>query len=555
MDPLFSAETRRADLDAMAAAPVDVLVIGGGATGAGIARDAAMRGLRTALVEAADFGSGTSSRSTRLIHGGLRYLEHGWLRLVFEASRERGILLRIAPHLVRPVAFLFPVHAGGRIGRGRLAAGLWLYDLLSAFRNVHSHRMLSRRAVLRAEPRLRDRGLRGGGVYYDAWCDDARLVLANARAAHRGGALVASYAAVTGFEKAGGELRGAVVQDGVGGRGVTVHARAIVNATGPWSDAIRHLEDPDAAPLLRPTKGVHVAVPRHRIGNEGAITMTSPLDGRVMFVLPWGAVTIIGTTDTDFADDPATVTPVGSDVTYLLRSANAFFPDARLTAGDVIAAWAGLRPLLHAAEAGSTAAVPREHRIVESPAGLITIAGGKLTTYRAMAAELVDVVAARLHRIDGRPIAPRAPTATQPLPGGEVGDLELLVRELIKEGVPESVASHLVDRYGSEAIAVANLATRERALGAPLGPGTTTQRAEVVHQARREMALSVSDVMIRRTDLFRRDPRQGTEVTPVVAGLLAQELGWDAAREAESLAAYLAEVQRMRQALTPAPVS
>jgi len=306
---------------------------------------------------------------------------------------------------------------------------------------------------------------------------------------------------------------------------------------------------------LRPTKGVHVAVPRHRIGNEGAITMTSPLDGRVMFVLPWGPVTIIGTTDTDFADDPATVTPVGSDVTYLLRSANAFFPDARLTAGDVIAAWAGLRPLLHAAEAGSTAAVPREHRIVESPAGLITIAGGKLTTYRAMAAELVDVVAARLHRIDGRPIAPRAPTATQPLPGGEVGDLELLVRELIKEGVPESVASHLVDRYGSEAIAVANLATRERALGAPLGPGTTTQRAEVVHQARREMALSVSDVMIRRTDLFRRDPRQGTEVTPVVAGLLAQELGWDAAREAESLAAYLAEVQRMRQALTPAPVS
>jgi glycerol-3-phosphate dehydrogenase len=555
MDPLFSAETRRADLDTMAAAPVDLLVVGGGVTGAGIARDAALRGLRTALVETGDFGSGTSSRSTRLVHGGLRYLEHGWLRLVFEASRERRILLKIAPHLVRPMPFLFPVHAGGRVGRWRLAAGLSLYDLLSAFRNVHSHRMLSRRAVLRAEPRLRDRGLKGGGVYYDAWCDDARLVLANARAAHGGGALVASYAAVTAFEKAGGALRGAVVDDALGGRRLEVYAHTIVNATGPWTDAVRRLDDPGAAPLLRPTKGVHVAVPRRRVGNEGAITMISPLDGRVMFVLPWHDATIIGTTDTDFAADPSEVAPLEDDVTYLLRSANAFFPDARLTAGDVIAAWAGLRPLLHDGDAGSTAAVPREHRIVESASGLLTIAGGKLTTYRAMAAELVDVVAARLHRIDGRRIAPRAPTATQPLPGGEVADLELLVRELIKEGVAEPVARHLVDRYGSEAMAVANLAERDPALAAPLGTGVSTLRAEVVHQARREMAVSVSDVMIRRTDLFRRDPAQGTELTPVVAGLLAQELGWDAAREAASLSGYLAEVQRMRQALTPAPAS
>jgi glycerol-3-phosphate dehydrogenase len=339
------------------------------------------------------------------------------------------------------------------------------------------------------------------------------------------------------------------------GRTVGVHAHAIVNATGPWADAVRRLDEPDAAPLLRPTKGVHVAVPRRRVGNEGAITMTSPLDGRVMFVLPWDSATVIGTTDTDFADDPSAVTPVSDDVTYLLRSANALFPDARLTATDVIAAWAGLRPLLHDGDAGSTAAVPREHRIVESASGLLTIAGGKLTTYRSMAAELVDAVAARLHRIDGRRVGPRAPTATQPLPGGEVADLELLVRELIKETVSEPVARHLVGRYGTEAIAVANLAAREPALAAPLGPGVATLRAEVMHQARREMAVSVSDVMIRRTDLFRRDPGQGTEITPVVAGLLARELGWDAAREAESLAAYLGEVQRMRQALMPAPAS
>lgn len=551
MDSAFSAQTRRADLDALAAAPVDLLVIGAGITGAGIARDAALRGIRTALVDAGDFGGGTSSRSTRLVHGGLRYLEHGWLRLVFEASRERRILLRIAPHLVRPMAFLFPVHAGGRVGRGRLAAGLWLYDLLSAFRNVHQHRTLSRRAVQKAEPRLKDRGLLGGAVYWDAYCDDARLVLANARAAHRSGALVASYATVSAFEKAGGQLRGVQLDDAIDGRRLTVHARVIVNATGPWTDAVRRLDDPGAPPLLRPTKGVHVAVPRQRIGNQGALTLTSPVDGRVMFILPWDDVTIVGTTDTDYADDPGAVTPAADDVTYLLRSANALFPDAHLALADVVAAWAGLRPLLRDGAEGSTAAVPREHRIVESAAGLVSIAGGKLTTYRAMAAELVDVVASKLHAVDGRHVPDRAPTDEQPLPGGEVADLGLLVRELVKERVPEPVARHLVDTYGSEAMAVANLATRDPGLAEPLIAGAPILRAEVVHQARREMALSVADVMIRRTHLFHRHPGQGAEVTPIVAGLLASELGWDAAREASSLAGYLADVQRMRQALTP----
>jgi glycerol-3-phosphate dehydrogenase len=526
-------------------------VIGGGITGAGIARDAAMRGIRTCLVDAADFGHGTSSRSSRLIHGGLRYLEHGWLRLVFEASRERRVLLRIAPHLVRPMPFLFPVHAGSRVGRARLAAGLWLYDLLSLFRNVHSHRMLSRRTVQRMESRLRDRDLVGGAIYYDGWCDDARLVLANVRSARRHGALTASYAPVIALEKAGGRMRGAVVHDAIESRRLTVHAHVTVNATGPWADALRRLDDAAAAALLRPTKGVHVAVPRHRVGNTGALTLTSPLDGRVMFVLPWGDVTVIGTTDTDYSGATDEIGPSDQDVTYLLRSTNAFFPDARLGADDLIAAWAGLRPLLKDGGGGSTAEVPREHRIVESASGLLTIAGGKLTTYRSMAAELVDAVAAKLRALDGRRV-PKAPTQREPLPGGEVADLELLVRELGKERVPEPVARHLVDTYGAESAAVANLAAREPALGRPLLDGWPVLQAEVVYQARREMALTVADVLIRRTHLFHRDPSQGTGAAPVVAGLLARELGWDAGREAESLAAYLDEVKRMRrQVMTP----
>jgi glycerol-3-phosphate dehydrogenase len=549
IDPLFSLATRRADLDAAAAAPVDLLVIGGGITGAGIARDAAMRGIRTCLVEAGDFGHGTSSRSSRLIHGGLRYLEHGWLKLVFEASRERRILLRIAPHLVHPLAFVFPVHAGSRVGRARLGAGLWLYDLLSLFRNVHTHRMLSRRSVQRIEPQLRDRDLVGGAVYYDGWCDDARLVLANVRSARRHGSLVASYAAVTALEKAGGRVRGAVVHDAVDGRRLTVHAHVTVNAAGPWTDELRRLDDAAAELLLRPTKGVHVAVPRRRVGNTGALTLTSPLDGRVMFVLPWGDTTMIGTTDTDFAGAVEDVGPSADDVTYLLRSTNAFFPDARLGADDVIAAWAGLRPLLKADGAAPTAAVPREHRIVESPSGLLTIAGGKLTTYRSMAAELVDRVAARLHALDGRRI-PGAETDREPLPGGEIANLEQLVQELGKERVSEPVARHLVNTYGSEAAAVANLAAREPALAKPLLDGWPMLQAEVVYQARREMALTVADVLNRRTHLFHCDAGQGTGAAPTVAGLLARELGWDAGHEAESLAAYLDDVRRMRLAVT-----
>lgn len=550
MDQAFSAETRRADLATLATEAVDLLVIGGGITGAGIARDAAMRGIRTAVVDAGDFGHGTSSRSSRLIHGGLRYLEHGWLRLVFEASRERRTLLRIAPHLVRPRAFTFPVHRGSRVRRWQIGAAVWLYDLLALFRNPHHHRLLSRRGVLEIEPQLRDQDLTGGALYWDAQCDDARLVLATMRSAHRHGALAASYARITALEKAGGRVRGATLEDAVTGARNTVRAHVVVNATGPWSDALRRLDDPGAAPLLRPTKGAHIAVPRARVGNTGAVTLTSPIDGRVMFVLPWGDVTIVGTTDTDTTASPDDVGADAGDVTYLLRSANAVFPNARLQTSDVLAAWAGLRPLL--ADGGtSTAAVPREHRIVESASGLLTIAGGKLTTYRSMAAEMVDRVAKCLRRLDGRRLPARAPTDREPLPGGEVADYAQLSAELVKEGLDSLVADHLVGTYGAEAAAVANLATREPTLAAPLVNGRPFLRAEVVYQARREMAMTVSDVLIRRTHLFHTHPRQAEEEAPLVGALLARELGWEAQREADAVAQYRAEVARMRAAFMP----
>ena len=542
----FSHQTRAAALASMAAEPVDLLVIGGGITGAGIARDAALRGFRTALVDKGDFGAGTSSSSSRLIHGGIRYLEQGDLRLVLEASRERRVLLRIAPHLVRPLPFLFPVYRGARLPAWKLRAGMWLYDALAAFRNVKGHRWLSPKQVRRIEPALRDRGLTGAALYYDAQTDDARLVLATVRSAARAGALVANYAEVTSLLKPDGRVRGGALRDVLSGETRVVRALVVVNAGGPWVDAIRRLADPTALPLLRLTKGAHVAVPRRRIGHEHAVTLFSPIDGRVMFVLPWGDLSYVGTTDTDADTGPDAVRVTAGDVTYLLRSANAAFPEAHLAPNDVVSVWAALRPLLRDDRSAAPSQVSREHRVVESAQGLITIAGGKLTTYRVMARDAVDRVAARLHELDGRPVAPRPPTDRLPLPGGEAAELEILIEGARARGVSAATAGHLVASYGSEAAAVLNLVDRDRTLGEPLLPGASEIWAEVVHAVEREMAQRVQDVLVRRLHLFYEHPDRAMGVVTPVARLMKKLLGWDDVREAEELVDYFRLVERAR---------
>lgn len=533
----------------MAAQPVDVLVIGGGIVGAAVARDAALRGFRTALIDRGDFAGGTSSRSSRLVHGGLRYLETGDFRLVFEASRERRILMTIAPHLVRPLPFIMPIYAGSRVSPLKLRAGMWLYDGLSLFRNVQRHRWLAPREVLRADPGLRQKGLRGAALYHDAQTDDARLVLATARSAARAGALVANYTEVTSLLKSDGLVRGAVVRDVLDGDVHSIRALTVVNATGPWVDAMRQLDEPDATPLLRLTKGVHVAVPRTRLTSPSAVTMLSPIDGRVMFVLPWGEVAYVGTTDTDYQGPLDDVRATGEDVVYLLRSANSYFPEARLTPTDVISTWAALRSLVAPKTERRSVAVSREHRIVESLAGLVSVAGGKLTTHRAMASGVVDVVAARLRRIDGRPVPPRARTELQVLPGGEAADLEVLVDSLLVRDIKEPVARHLVASYGSEAAAVANQVEKNRVLGRPLIEGRPEIRAEVSHAVEREMAVRLVDVMMRRLHLFHLAPAASVKIAAAVARKMRELLKWSAEREAAELHAYLEEVKRSRMFL------
>ncbi|MGH7533346.1 MAG: glycerol-3-phosphate dehydrogenase/oxidase [Gemmatimonadales bacterium] len=504
-----------------------MLVIGGGIVGAAIARDAAMRGYRVALVEQGDFGAGTSSHSSRLAHGGLRYLEHGDIKLVFEALRERSILLRIAPHLVRPLPFIFPVHTGDRIGFWKLAAGMWVYDLLSLFRNVPRHRMLGKRKLLAAEPMLRERGLVGGARYFDAQLDDARLTLATIRSAERHGAALASHVRVTALEVAGGRVGGAYIAAGSGPPEL-VRATVVVNATGPWCDRIRMMEDPAARPLLRLTKGSHAMVRRERIGHTAAITLTSAIDGRVMFVLPWGELSYIGTTDTDTDESPEAVRATPDDVRYLLRSANAMFPNAHLTPDDVIATWSGLRPLLADPGAESTAAVSREHAIVRSAGGMLTIAGGKLTTHREMAAQLVDHIGHEFRALEGRRRPPRAPTDREPLPGGESAGLEPFRVEALELGLDAGSADHLLQHYGSETPAVLNIVRGDRHLGKRLMPEHPAIGATVIQAVRREYATSVEDVLVRRIHLYYETRDQGCGAAAAVAALLGRELRWDA---------------------------
>jgi glycerol-3-phosphate dehydrogenase len=528
--------------------PADLLVIGGGINGSGIARDAAMRGLRTIMVEQNDLGSGTSSRSSRLIHGGLRYLEQGEFGMVLEANRERRTLLRIAPHLVWPLPFVFPIHRGDRISRWRLAAGMLLYDALALFRNVRVHRMLGKRAMLEAEPMLRDRGLLGGARYYDAQCDDARLVVATARSAMQHGALISNYMAVTALERTAGRVVGAQLEDRVTSERGAIRASVVVNASGPWADQVRRLEDAGAAPLLQPTKGVHVVVDRSRIDHREAVAFTSPIDGRVMFVLPWGDLSYIGTTDTDTAEPPGDLRVTADDVIYLLRSANARFPSARLTVEDVRASWAGLRPLLLDRDGQVTSDRSREYDIVHGSGGMLTVIGGKLTTYRAMAAEVVDVAMRELRHRDGRPRHGEARTDVEPLPGGETADLSQFRERGLELGIPAASVDHLLRHYGTEAAGIFNLGGADRRLLRRLVPDHPAIEAEVLHAVRRELAQTVEDVMVRRFHLYYEHSEHGAPAAHRVAELMGEELGWDAGR-------IKAEAGRYRSFLNAARVS
>lgn len=540
----------------------DVLVVGGGITGAGVALDAAARGLRVALVERADFASGTSSKSSKMVHGGLRYLQQREYLLVYENLAERQRLLDNAPHLVTPLPFLIPLFGRdgtvNRVVARAYSTALWLYDLTGGLRIGKRHRRVGVDEVVAHMPTLRADRLVAGFLYYDARADDARLTLAVARTAvldH--GAAAANYTPVVGLLKdATGRLTGARLAP-TGAAELEVRASVVVNAAGVWADDVRSLDEGADPESLRPAKGVHLTVPWDRLRCDIAAVLPVSKDRRSIFVVPWGDRVYLGTTDTDYDGpmDHPVCTP--EDVQYILGAVNVFVTEP-LSERDVVGTWAGLRPLIRGATSERTADLSRRHQVAVSASGLVSITGGKLTTYRKMAADTVDTVVRGLGRGSRR-----SPTRALRLRGAE-GTAELRGEAAdgaaVRLGTDRDTLAHLVDRYGGEARAVLAMTGADPSLARPLVPGLPYLAAEAVYAARYEMARTVVDVLSRRTRALLLDAGASAAAAPEVARLLAPELGWDAeeadaqVRELVELAAAEREAAGLSVADPPVPV-
>ncbi|HVC68726.1 MAG TPA: glycerol-3-phosphate dehydrogenase/oxidase [Acidimicrobiales bacterium] len=540
----------------------DVLVIGGGITGVGVALDAASRGLTTALVERQDFASGTSSKSSKMIHGGLRYLQQRDFRLVYEGLHERQRLLDNAPHLVTPLPFLIPLFGrDGIVNKGvarTYATALWLYDATGGWRIGKRHRRIDRAETLAHLPTLRTDRLVAGFLYYDARADDARLTLSVARtAALDHGAVVANYTEVTSLiHGPAGKVTAAQVRPvapgdgdtGAGAREFDIEASVVVNATGVWADEVRALDEAHHPHSLRPAKGIHVTVPRSKLPADIAAVIPVPKDRRSIFVVPWfdGDDVYLGTTDTAWdgpLDDPACLP---EDVDYILDAANAT-TTSTLTRDDVTGVWAGLRPLLAPAAGGHmserTADLSRRHTVRQSPNGVVTVTGGKLTTYRRMAEDTVDVVVGLLG--SSAPARSRkSPTRRLSIRGA--AGLVALRRPgaAADAGLDDDTFSALVGRHGGETPAVLALADGHPDLLEPLVPGLPHLRVEAVWAVRQEMAMTIDDVLSRRTRATLRRAEATSETAPAVAELLAAEWGRDPRDTRLEAAAFSATVHR-----------
>jgi glycerol-3-phosphate dehydrogenase len=530
------------NLSALGEQTYDLAIIGGGINGAATAREAALRGLKVALVEARDFSCGTSSRSSKLIHGGLRYLEQFDFKLVHESRTERRILLALAPHLACPLPFVLPIYRGDPYYPLKIRVGLAIYDLLGNLGRADRHRMLNREAALRLIPALNSDDLRAAAVYYDSETDDARLTLEMILAAAERGATVANYAQIRALQTSGSErspeIISAEVEDGLTGRRYELAARFWVNAAGPWVDHVRALLPGfDGAKTVRLTKGTHLILPE--VDPDHALFAAIRPGERIFLMLPWHGHALLGTTDTDFDGDLASMQPDRADADYLLAAVNRVLRQP-LTTRDVLGSFAGLRAL--AIEPGrSPSKNTREYRFHEE-AGIknfISICGGKLTTARALGEKLVDRISAQM----GAATASAQVSRTTPLPGGNTGPFEGFVRKATDQagkdfGVPAPVAERIVRTYGSRWRRVLEPIRDSPALAEPLAGNPPLLTAEVLFAIHREMAANVEDFLVRRSGLNWVAACSLREAAPAVADIFARELGWSPERREASLAAF-----------------
>ena len=548
----LSSTLRQDNFTKLANERFDVLVVGGGIVGAGVALDAVVRGYRVALVEKADFASGTSSKSTKLVHGGIRYLPNFDFELVHEALIERGLLLQNAPFLVQPIEFILPVYQGDRhpvgmpfttpwgIGLSQvLNMGLLLYDMMAGKRRVKWHRHLSREEVQKLAPALVTEGLRYGYTYYDAQTNDARLTMTVIRTAAQYGATVTNYSELTSFVRSGDKITGATICDRLSGQEVTVSARHIVNATGVYTEQIERLAGDEPQVSVEPSKGVHLTFARKdlQLGDK-AIVLPETEDKRILFIVPWESRAIFGTTDTGRGDLDHPVA-TAEDIAYLLKYLNRYL-SVQLTTSDIVSVYAGYRPLLKPRNANaSTAKLSRTHAVLSGDSGLVSVVGGKLTTYRRMAQDVVDVLSKR----DG--MKPVHPTMALPLQGG-AGWPSMRVeieRQGTELGLSAEILQHLEQSYGGETLALLDLLRSDPELATPLIDDLPYMKAEVLYACQSEMAMTPDDVLGRRTSIVLEDRQRGLGVVNEVATLMGQELKWSPEKQQELVQAYEKKVQ------------
>ena len=549
----FGAKDRAALLEGMQRGELDVLVVGGGITGAGIALDAASRGLRTAVVDMQDFAAGTSSRSTKLVHGGLRYLKQLEIGVVAEVGKERAIVYENGPHVTTPEWMLLPFYKGGTFGRFSTSLGLRVYDFLAGVKRSERRKMLSAEETLKRAPLLKRDGIKGGGYYVEYRTDDARLTIEVMKKAAEYGAYAVNYAKVESFRyDANGKLTGARIVDLLSGEGYEVRAAVIVNATGPWVDRLREIDGSKQGKTLRLTKGIHLVFDQSRFPLHQAIYFDTP-DGRMVFAIPRDGKTYVGTTDTDYTGDTANPRMTAEDLAYVLNAANFMFPSLKLTERDVESSWAGLRPLIQQ-EGKDPSEISRRDEIFVSPSGLVSIAGGKLTGYRKMAENVVNSVLERLVR-EGRATQTPCKTKQIPISGGDVGGSDRypqFVKEAaakgVRSGFAEDEAQLIASRYGSNAERIFALEPEARKLadrhGLPLGLA-----ARLLYAIESEMTVKPEDFFIRRTGQLFFDIASVRQWKKPVIDAMAELLGWTDERKreyAESLD------QKLRAAVEPA---
>jgi glycerol-3-phosphate dehydrogenase len=540
----LSPEQRDAAVKALASEEFDILVIGGGVTGAGAVLDAASRGLKVALVEARDLASGTSSRSSKLIHGGLRYLEQYDFKLVREALHERELMVSsLSPHLVKPVGFLYPLHEKLK-ERTYVGAGLALYDVLRGFqRALPWHKHISGKKIAEIAPSLRQDIVTGAVKYYDAQVDDARHTMTIIRTAQRHGATIATRVEVDQLIKDGKKVIGASVIDTVTGKKVKVSAKSVVMCAGIWSDEMHAKFGLKAGYGVTMSKGVHIVVPGNAIKSDAGIILKTAIS--VLFLIPWGDKWIVGTTDTPYDGDRAQPHATSEDVQYILDQANKVL-DPLLKREDIIGVYAGLRPLVSNAKDSTTTKLSREHTTDRSAPGFVSIAGGKYTTYRVMGKDAVDLAAVDLRRIVSESCTEKLPIV------GADGYFALVHQSAqiaAEYGLDEKTVVHLLNRYGSLISEVLELITNDKKLAKQLSPSLPYLKAEIVYAATHEGAMSVDDVISRRTRLAFEAPHAGIDLADEIATLIAPVLGWGVREKKASIAQYRGQVDAEVQAL------